>query len=475
MNKECDIGVIGLGAMGLNLLMNISDHGFHVSGLVRDKLKAEAAEVQLKDRSHASVTSDLQEFLGSLRKPRVVLLLVQAGAIVDAAINEISPFLSENDLIIDAGNSHFKDTDVREEALAKKGFHFFGIGVSGGEAGARHGPSIMPGGDKQAYERVRPILEAISAHVNGEPCVTYLGPHSAGHYVKMVHNGIEYGLMQQIAESYQLMKTGLQMSNEDCHKVFLEWSQSELNSYLLEITAQILQTIDPKTGDHLIDLIRDVAKQKGTGSWMCQDAMEIQVPVPTIDAAVAARDLSAFDEDRKKAAETLLGPVQSRPAQNLKERKAFLDQLKNAFYAGSVITFSQAMALLLKASSDHKYDLNLESIARIWRGGCIIRASLLEPIMTAFHKTPELTNLLLEKNLGHEVVERESDLRSVVQTAVVWGLPAPALMASLAYYDGLRAKWLGANLIQAQRDYFGAHTYERVDEKGTFHTHWDQS
>jgi len=393
---------------------------------------------------------------------------VPAGAAVDGVLNEISPLLSPGDLVIDAGNSHFKDTEIREKLLNKKDICFFGMGVSGGELGARNGPSIMPGGNKEAYERVRPILESISAHVNGEPCVTYLGPGSSGHYVKMVHNGIEYGLMQLIAETYYLMKTALKMSDEECHEIYQDWNKSELNSYLLEITAQIFLKRDEKTDLRLIDVVLDVAKQKGTGKWTCQDAMELQVPVPSIDAAVAARDLSTFEADRKIAHATLCEPDLVEPF----ERAPFLNQLRSAYYVSSLITFAQGMALLQKASATYHYDLNLESVARIWRGGCIIRAAVLEPIMSAYHRSAQLSNLLLDSHIGGEVGKRQADLRAVVQISAGLGFPVPAMMASLAYYDSYRSAWLPANLIQAQRDYFGAHTYERVDEAGVFHSDW---
>jgi len=329
----------------------------------------------------------------------------------------------------------------------------------------------MPGGDPIAYERVRSILEAIAAQVKGEPCVTYLGPGSSGHYVKMIHNAIEYGLMQLIAETYFMMKTGLQLSDDECHGIYRDWNQSELGSYLLEITAQIFLQPDEKSDRRLIDVILDVAKQKGTGMWACQDAMELQVPLPTLDAAVAARDLSTFVADRKKAKICLKGAEVPSGI----DKETFLRQLRNAYYVGSIICFTQGMALLQKASVNYHYNLKLESIARIWRGGCIIRAAVLEPIMSAYRESPDLSNLLLNPRLAEEVGQRQKDLRSIVQISASFGFPIPAFMASLSYYDSFRSAWLPANLIQAQRDYFGAHTYERIDEAGSFHSEWGQS
>ncbi len=466
---DYEIGIIGLGAMGRNLLLNIADHGFRAFGLDKDKAMVQRLRVEAKGFSNVDATEDVTIFLNHLSKPRAILLLVPAGAAVDGVLTEITPLLQPGDLVIDAGNSHFKDTDLREKSLAKHGIYFFGMGVSGGESGARNGPSLMPGGKKEAYERVRPILEAIAAQVGGEPCVTYLGPGSSGHYVKMVHNGIEYGLMQLIAETYYLMRTALNMSDDECHEIYEKWNASELNSYLLEITARIFLKQDDKTKKRLIDVILDIARQKGTGKWTCQDAMELQVPVPTIDAAVAARDLSTFAEDRKAAHNLLTGPEIGISI----ERQTFLSQLRNAYYASSIITFAQGMALLQAASAHYHYDLNLESIARIWRGGCIIRAGVLEPIMAAYHKSSPISNLLLDSSICAAVIKRQTDLRAIVQTSSSLGLSIPALMASLAYYDGLRSAWLPANLIQAQRDYFGAHTYSRVDESGTFHSNWE--
>ena len=380
------------------------------------------------------------------------------------------PLLDPGDILIDAGNSYYKDTELRQKTLAQKGILLLGVGLSGGEYGARFGPSLMPGGPVEAYERVQPVLEAVAAKVGGEPCVAYLGPGSAGHYVKMVHNGLEYGWMELIAECYDLMERGLGLSDQQIQSIFEEWDHAELNSYLIEITGNIFGKVDERTGKLLVDVILDEARQKGTGKWVSQDAMDLQVPVPTIDMAVAFRDLSGYKADREKACRALTGP----------DRKLSLPvdqaiaQAKNALYAGMIITFAQGMALLNAASASYQYHLDLETIARIWRGGCIIRAALLEKVRKAFQTSPNLTNLLLDPTLGEDVISRQDDLRRLVAAAARVGLPFPGLMVSLAYFDGLRSDWLPANLIQAQRDYFGSHTYERVDDKGIFHTRWEE-
>jgi 6-phosphogluconate dehydrogenase len=467
--QRYEIGMVGLGVMGRNLLLNMADHGFSVAGYDKDAAKVEALRQESKERDvHGA--ADIKEFIALLRKPRAVMLLVPAGAPVDSVIKDLLPHLDKDDLIIDAGNSYFKDTDVRVRNLAAKGIQFLGVGVSGGEEGARHGPSIMPGGPKAAYERVRPIFEAAAAKVNSDPCVTWLGPGSAGHFVKMVHNGIEYGVMQLIAETYDLMKRGWGLNDDEVHEVYALWNKGELNGYLVEITSHIFSKPDEKTGQRLIDEILDVAKQKGTGMWTSQSAMELQVPIPTIDLAVAMRDLSVFAKEREQA-----GAIYQRPMRPLTgDRETFLTQLGRALYAAMIITYAQGLALLVVASDKYKYHLDFEAVPRIWRGGCIIRAALLEDICAAFRARPELPNLLLDPNLSRKVMEHQEDLRQVVCQAAESGVPAPGLMVSLGYLDAYRSAWLPANLIQAQRDYFGAHTYERIDAKGTFHTEWEK-
>ncbi|MGD1030870.1 MAG: NADP-dependent phosphogluconate dehydrogenase [Opitutaceae bacterium] len=466
-SQDYEMGMVGLGVMGRNLLLNMADQGHSVAGYDRDPgqiamLRGEAAQRPIRG------ADSVREFAGLLRRPRAVMMLVPAGAPVDAVIRDLLPILERGDLIIDGGNSHFSDTDLREKTLAERGIQYLGVGVSGGEYGARHGPSIMPGGPPEAYARVQPVFEAIAAKAEGTPCVTWLGPRSAGHYVKMVHNGIEYGLMQLIAETYDLMKRGLGLTDDELGEVYDRWNQGELGSYLVEITARIFRQVDEKTGRRLIDVILDEARQKGTGMWTSQDAMELQVPVPTIDAAVAMRDLSAYKVEREEAATHLIRPI---PAYSGK-RDEFLTQLRDALYFGSIVTFAQGMAQLWKASRSYGYDLNLENVARIWRGGCIIRARLLEPIRSAYRTKPELANLLLDPVLAREATARQQSLRTVVSVAAEWGIAAPALMTSLGYFDAFRSSWMPASLVQAQRDYFGSHTYERIDAKGAFHTQW---
>jgi 6-phosphogluconate dehydrogenase len=468
-NKHYDIGMIGLGVMGRNLVLNMADHGYAVAGYDRDPDQVQALQAATEARDVCGVDS-LRALVGSLRTPRAVMMLVPAGAPVDAVLREIAPAMKQGDILIDGGNSYFKDTDLRAKALAAKGILYLGVGISGGEHGARHGPSLMPGGPPEAYERVRPIFEDVAAHVDGIACVTYLGPDSAGHFVKMVHNGIEYGLMQLIAETYDLMKRGLGLTDDDLHAVYKRWGRTELSSYLLEITADIFLKQDTKTGQRLVDVILDAAKQKGTGMWTSQAAMELQIPTPTVDVAVAMRNLSGLEGERVAASRVLSGPSPSIHV----APEGFIDRLRNAFYAGMIITFAQGMALLRGASQGYRYNLRLEDVARIWRGGCIIRAALLDEIVAAFHAQPDLPNLLGDPHLAREVLARQEDLRTVVRTAAERGIPAPGLMASLAYFDAYRSAWLPANLIQAQRDYFGAHTYERIDAKGVFHTHWQE-
>ena len=466
--QKYKIGMVGLGVMGRNLALNMADHGYSVSGYDKDLSQVQHLQTEAGNRA-IKAAQNLEDFVSSLSMPRVIMMLVPAGQIVDTVIHELIPRLEKGDLIIDAGNSHFKDTDLRAKSLAEKGILYMGVGVSGGEEGARHGPSLMPGGPREAYERVRPILEAVAAHVDGSACVTYLGPDSAGHYVKMVHNGIEYGLMQLIAESYDLMKRGLGLSDDELSVVYGKWNEAELNGYLMEITSHIFTQVDERTGKQLIDVILDEAKQKGTGMWTSQDAMDIQVPTPVIDAAVVARNLSALKSERESASRN----IKVRATRFKGDRDAGLTQLKSALYTSMIITYAQGMAQLRTASKVYEYSLNLEDVARIWRGGCIIRAALLEDIRAAYHADRDLPNLLMDSRLGKAVMAGQKDLRKVVGLAGKLGLPIPCLMASLAYFDGYRSVWLPANLIQAQRDDFGAHTYERVDAKGVFHTRWE--
>jgi len=468
MNQEkIDIGMVGLGVMGRNMLLNMAEHGFSVAGYDKDpkrvaQLREEAGNLPVQG------AENVPDFLALLKKPRAVMMLVPAGPIVDSVIHDLLPHLDTGDLVIDAGNSHFTDTDLRQKTLEEKGLHFFGMGVSGGEEGARHGPSMMPGGPKQAYSVVRSVLEACAALVDGEPCVTYLGPRSAGHYVKMVHNGIEYGIMQLLAETYDLLHHGLELSDTKLGNLFNEWNQTELNGYLVEITADIFGKVDDETGKRLIDVVLDAARQKGTGMWTSQDALALHEPTPNIDIAVAMRNLSGLDGERAAISEKFGGYQEVFEGDHQK----LIRQIRRGLYAAIIMTYAQGMSQLRSASQEYKYDLNLSEVARIWRGGCIIRSVLLEPIREAYARQPDLLNLLLDDILGKAVSERIPDLRTVAQTAIELGTPAPGFTSALNYYDSLRAKHLPANLIQAQRDYFGAHTYERVDERGVFHTEW---
>lgn len=464
-----EIGMIGLGVMGRNMLLNMADHGFMVAGYDKDQAKVEALQKESAGKN-VRAAGDIQDFLALLRPPRAVMMLVPAGPPVDSVIADLLPHLEKGDLIIDAGNSYFKDTTLRARNLAGKEIQFLGIGVSGGEEGARHGPSIMPGGPKEAYERIRAVFEAIAAKANGEPCVAYLGPGSAGHFVKTVHNGIEYAVMQLLAETYDVLKRGLGMNVEELRDVYEKWNRGELNSFLVEITSRIFGTVDDRTGKPLIDVLLDVAKQNGTGMWTSQSGMELQVPIPTIDFAVTMRDLSVLVDQREAAGkvfERTIPPFSG-------DRKSFVDRLGHALYAAMIMSYAQGMAILAAGSQKYGFGLNLETVARIWRGGCIIRAALLEDIRAAYRAQPDVPNLILAPGLSKKLIANEEDLRSVVCTASAMGIPVPCFMSSLSYLDAYRSAWLPANLIQAQRDYFGAHTYSRIDVKGTFHSEWNK-
>ena len=467
--QQCDYGMIGLGTMGRNLVFNMNDHGYSVIGF--DKNKEQVATLT-KEAGNKKVfaTLNLDEFLNGLKIPRVIMMLLPAGKVVDEVIAELKPFLAENNLLMDCGNSHFTDTNKRNEELAKSTIHFMGVGISGGELGARYGPSIMPGGPKNVYERVAKMLEAISAKVKGEPCVTWLGPGSAGHYVKMVHNGIEYGLMQLLAETYQLLKEVGGLNNDELHEVYKTWNEGRLQSFLVSITADIFLQKDDLTNNRLIDMVLDSAGQKGTGAWTSEDAMALQIPIPVIDAAVTARNLSGLKDVRVVASQKLKAPES-----NFKIEKAeLIKQLEAALYFAMITAYAQGMALLQRASKEYNYGLNLSAVAKIWRGGCIIRASLLEQISTAYTQQPDIANLMLSDAIVNELAQSQSGIRTIVNVSAQSGVPVPAFMAALAYYDTYRHAWVPANLLQAQRDYFGAHTYKRNDREGVFHSHWSQ-
>jgi len=463
----CQIGMIGLGVMGRNLLLNMASHGFHVAGYDSDKTKVRS----LKEISSGILALDnIQDFISSLCTPRNIMLLVPAGNPVDAVIAELLPFLESEDLIIDGGNSHFTDTNRREELLKKNNILFLGVGISGGEEGARLGPSIMPGGALSAYHRIEKIFQSVAAHVDKKPCVTYLGPGSAGHYVKMVHNGIEYAMMQLIAESYHLLKSIYGLDNTALHAVYKNWSTTELRGYLMEITCDIFSVKDPETNQYLIDLIKNVAEQKGTGMWTSESAMALQVPTSLINTAVEMRDLSLLMNEIQQAAKRYPSTI---PKINLAKEKC-IALLKNALYAGILISYAQGMALLHVASKTYSYHLNLEKIAEIWRGGCIIRSAMLNDIMNAYRENAGLTNVLLDPSIAYQLKNRIDALRQLISTTCLTPIPTPALMAALSYFDAYHDQASPANLIQAQRDYFGSHDYERIDKPGKFHTEWSK-
>jgi 6-phosphogluconate dehydrogenase len=466
---KASIGVVGLGVMGANLARNIERHGFSVVGYDLDPARTRAFLAGPAAGLRVTGVDSPDRLMGALETPRRVLMMVPAGPAVDSAIAHLAPHLSPGDILIDGGNSWFLDTERRSRQLATQGFQFVGTGVSGGEEGALWGPSIMPGGQREAYDALAPIFRAIAAKAeDGEPCVAYMGPLGAGHYVKMVHNGIEYGDMQLIAETYDLLRRGLGLSAADLHEVFAAWNEGELKSYLIEITAEILTRIDEETGRPLVDLILDEAAQKGTGKWTSQNALDVGAPIPTINAAVESRILSGLKTERAAASRVLRGPA---PAYG-GSRQRLIDAARDALYASKITSYAQGMALLGLASAEYGYDMQPGEVAKIWRAGCIIRASLLGDITTAFRRDPALPNLLLDDVFRDAVERRQEAWRFAVQTAVGCGIPALALGASLAYFDAYRSERLPANLTQAQRDYFGAHTYRRVDRDGVFHAEW---
>ncbi|MFD1604397.1 NADP-dependent phosphogluconate dehydrogenase [Flavobacterium artemisiae] len=468
--SKFDFGIVGLGVMGRNLLLNIASHNFAAAGLDLDTEKVNSLQQEADSEHTIEATTDVKHFASLLQTPRAIMLLVPAGKPVDSAIASLLPHLEKGDIIIDGGNTFFTDTDRRFLELSEKGIHFFGMGISGGEKGARRGPAMMPGGDQKAYERLRPIFEAIAAKVDGEPCVEYLGNGSAGNYVKMVHNGIEYGIMQLISEVYDLMKRGYNLDDTTIQKTFEEWNQTDdLRSYLIEITGNILKQKD-EDGSLLINKISDWAKSKGTGKWTSQNAMDLQVPIPTIDAAVFMRDMSKTKPERIEAAKELVWEASTTDTNTTEAIAA----IKSALYFSIVVTYAQGLAQLYTASKEYNYGLNLETVAKIWRGGCIIRATILEDFRKAFVNRADLPNLLLDAGIASKLTDNQNGMRNVVQFAVQKGLPAAGLMNSLAYFDAYRSASLPTNLIQAQRDYFGAHTYERTDKEGVFHTQWSE-
>ena len=463
------IGVVGLGVMGRNLARNIASHGFSVAGYDVDPAKAKSL-AELPEAARIEGVASPDGLMQVLERPRRVLVMVPAGKPVDDVVAHLSGHMTAGDILIDGGNSFFLDTERRCREAEVAGLQFVGCGVSGGEEGALHGPSLMPGGPRAAWDALAPVLGAIAAKApeDGEPCVAYMGPRAAGHYVKMVHNGIEYGDMQLIAEVYDLLGRGLGMPASEMASLFAEWNRGELRSYLVEITSRILAYADPSTGRPLVDLILDEAQQKGTGKWASQNAFDVGAPIPTINAAVEARIVSALKAERVAASKVLRGPAPSFDG----DRGKLVDAARQALYASKVTSYAQGLALLRLASKEYGYALEPGEIARIWRAGCIIRARLLGEIRDAYRRDPGLVNLLLDDAFRSAVEERQRAWRFVVQSAVGLGIPVPALSASLAWFDAYRSERLPANLTQAQRDYFGAHTYRRVDREGSFHTEW---
>ncbi|MBC1284824.1 NADP-dependent phosphogluconate dehydrogenase [Listeria booriae] len=465
-----EIGVIGMGVMGRNLALNIESRGYSVSIFNRSSEKTKAVAEAHSDKKLVP-TYNLEEFVNSIEVPRRILLMVQAGEATDMMIDAVKPFLSEGDILIDGGNTFFKDTIRRNKMLSEEGFNFIGTGVSGGEEGALKGPSIMPGGQRKAYDLVAPILQEIAAVADGEACVTYIGPDGAGHYVKMVHNGIEYGDMQLIAEAYTILKQIGGLTNDQLADVFTEWNDGELDSYLIEITKNIVKTKDPETGKPIVDVILDKAGQKGTGKWTSQSALDLGVPLSLITESVFARYISALKDERVHASTVLSGP--SNYSFN-GDKKAFIESVRRALYFSKIASYAQGFAQMKAASEEYNWDLQYGEIAKIFRAGCIIRARFLQKITDAYNNDKNLNNLLLDPYFKDIADKYQGALREVVSEAVKAGIPVPTFTAAISYYDSYRSEVLSANLIQAQRDYFGAHTYERVDKAGTFHTEWPE-
>ncbi len=461
-----EFGIVGLGTMGAALLQNMVDHGFHVSGY---DLSAEKADALDKVQG-ITATTEVEKFVKSIRPPRAIMLLVPAGPPVDAAIKALLPHLEKGDFLLDGGNSYFKDTSRREKELRESGYGFMGMGVSGGERGARTGPSMMPGGTPENYARVKDVLEAVAAKYDGQPCVALMGAGAAGHYVKMVHNGIEYAMMQLIAEAYDLMHRAMGMSNSEISAKFKAWDDTSLGGYLIEITSVVLSATDADSKNCLVDVISDRAKAKGTGKWTSQDAMDLGIAVPMIDAAVNARELSALKEERVVAAKRFPDD----PTMDAGDKEAALAYVPRALLAAFLLAYAQGLTQIRAASEEYGFGTNLADATAVWRAGCIIRSKLLSPIHEAIVAQPDLPNLLMAERFDVEIEGLLGALRSMVVNMVNHGIPSPCFSAALAYFDTYRTERLPANLTQGQRDLFGAHTYERIDKPGSFHTHWEE-
>jgi 6-phosphogluconate dehydrogenase len=470
--KTAQIGMVGLAVMGENLALNIARNGFPIAVFNRDTSKVDKFLKRAEGKQVIGAYS-IQEFVTSLERPRRIILLVKAGQPVDAVINQLKPHLSPGDIIIDGGNSYFKDTQRREKELKAAGFNFIGSGVSGGESGALWGPSLMPGGDPAAYEHLRPIWQAIAAKVEDGPCVTYIGPDGAGHFVKMVHNGIEYGDMQLIAEAYDILRRALGLEAAELADIFAQWNQGTLSSFLIEITAKVFKVKDPETGRPLVDLILDKAGQKGTGKWTSEEALDLGVVIPTIQAAIDARVMSSLKDERVEASKQLAGPPQTRATGNKQE---LIAAVHDALYASKICSYAQGMNLIRAGSDEYRWNINLGELSRIWKGGCIIRAQFLDKIKQAYQRRADLPNLLLDPDFKAWVLEAQPRWRQAVTTAQALGIAVPAMSASLAYFDSYRTANLPQNLTQAQRDFFGSHTYERSDRPGAgpVHTEWEE-
>ena len=468
--STCDIGLIGLAVMGENLVLNMESRGFRVAVYNRTTSVVEAFEAGRGKGKNFVFAKSLEEFVGALKKPRRAQIMVKAGAPVDAVINQLVPLMEPGDVIIDGGNSLWTDTQRREKALKEKGIHFFGVGVSGGEEGALKGPSIMPGGSKEGWASLAPIYTKIAAIAEGEACCRHMGPDGAGHYVKMAHNGIEYGDMQLICEGYAILKAALNPTAEEFATIFTEWNKGELDSFLIEITSKIFTKKDPETGKAVVDIVLDKAGQKGTGKWTVGHAVEMGVPLSVIGGAVEARILSSIKDQRMEASKVLHGPAQH-PYKG--DRTKLIEAVRDALYASKIISYAQGMVQLGKASELYNWNLNFEDIASIWRGGCIIRARFLNRITEAYKKDPGLKNLVLDPFFAEVLNRTQVNWRIAVQTAIEYGVAVPSFGAALSYFDSYRSANLPANLLQSQRDYFGAHTFERVDKPAGEFFHYD--
>ncbi|HYS35911.1 MAG TPA: NADP-dependent phosphogluconate dehydrogenase [Pseudonocardiaceae bacterium] len=465
------IGVTGLAVMGRNLARNLARHGYAVALHNRTHARTVSLVTEHGDEGTFVPTETVGEFIAELERPRRVVIMVKAGAPTDAVIDELAPLMEAGDILIDCGNAHFADTRRREAALRERGLHFVGAGVSGGEEGALLGPSIMPGGSVESYQSLGPMFEQIAAQVDGTPCCTHIGPDGAGHFVKMVHNGIEYADMQLIAEAYDLLREGLQTEPAELAAIFTQWNSGDLESFLIEITAEVLGHVDAVTGKPFVDVVLDQAEQKGTGRWTVQTALDLGVPVTGIAEATFARALSAHPEQRAAAQAALPGPASAAP---LEDRDGFVDDVRKALYASKVVAYAQGYDQMAAASAEYGWHIDLGAMATIWRGGCIIRARFLDRIREAYEKDPNLPSLLVDPYFSDAVAQGQDAWRRIVAHAARVGIPTPAFSSSLAYYDGLRAGRLPASLIQGLRDFFGAHTYRRVDRDGVFHTMWGE-